>query len=87
MDRFVVKDIKRNSEKSDATITTTEKKRVKARKYDEAYLSLGFTSTMIGQEEGPQCVVCLKILAADSLKHNKMKTLGNPPPRTCEQAP
>uniref|UniRef100_A0A674NBR8 Uncharacterized protein n=1 Tax=Takifugu rubripes TaxID=31033 RepID=A0A674NBR8_TAKRU len=49
------------------------KRRVKVRKSDEAYLSLGFTSTMIGQEERPQWVVCLKVVAADSLKPNKMK--------------
>jgi len=80
MDRFVT-GVKRKSDgksvtavTGDATTTTTAQKKVKARKYDdEAYLSLGFTSTMVGQEERPQCVVCLKILAADNMKPNTMR--------------
>lgn len=41
--------------------------------YDEAYLALGFTSTTVGNKERPQCVVCLKVLASDSLKLNKLR--------------
>ena len=44
---------------------------VKTRKYDENYLSLGFTKTVINDEEHLQCVICL--LAADSMKPNKLK--------------
>ena len=45
----------------------------KIRKYDQAYLNFGFTSTEISGEEKPQCVICFKILAADSMKPNKLK--------------
>lgn len=39
------------------------------RKYNEVNPSLSFTSTTVGQEEKrPQCVGCLKILAADTMK-------------------
>lgn len=30
--------------------------KAKTRKYDEAYLALGFTVTMVGNEERPVCV-------------------------------
>lgn len=45
----------------------------KTRKYDEAYLALSFTSMTLGSEERPQCVVSMKILAADILKPNKLR--------------
>uniref|UniRef100_A0A669DER0 Uncharacterized protein n=1 Tax=Oreochromis niloticus TaxID=8128 RepID=A0A669DER0_ORENI len=45
----------------------------KSRKHDEAHLALGFTCTMVSNEERPQCVVCLKVLACDSLKPNKLR--------------
>lgn len=45
----------------------------KTRKYDEAYLPPSFTSTTVGSEERPQCVVRMKILAADNLKPNKLR--------------
>ena len=38
-------------------------KHTKTRKYDDSYLSLGFTST-----ERLQCVLCLNILAMNSMK-------------------
>lgn len=41
---------------------------LKTRIYDEANLSLGFTSTMMSNEESPQCVACLKILVFESEK-------------------
>lgn len=43
------------------------------RKYDEAYLALGFTVGVVGAEERPMCVLCLKPLAADSMRHNKLR--------------
>ncbi|XP_063766181.1 zinc finger BED domain-containing protein 5-like [Eleginops maclovinus] len=50
--------------------TPTQKK---TRRYDEVYIGLGFTSTLVGGEERPQCVLCLRVLAADSLKPSKLK--------------
>lgn len=48
-------------------------KSTKLRRYDENYLSLGFTKTTINGEERPQCVVCLTVLASDSMKPNKLR--------------
>ncbi|KAL4083746.1 hypothetical protein QTP88_029062 [Uroleucon formosanum] len=48
-------------------------KSTKLRRYDENYLFLGFTKTMINCEERPQCVVCLTVLASDSMKPNKLR--------------
>ncbi len=45
----------------------------KCRKYDEAYLALGFTVNVVGEEERPMCVLCLKTLAADSMKPTKLR--------------
>jgi hypothetical protein len=45
----------------------------KSRKYDESYLYFGFTSVVINREERPQCVLCLSVLAADSMKPDKLK--------------
>lgn len=45
----------------------------KVRKYDDSYLSLGFTRTIINGQERPQCVICLAVLASDSMKPNKLK--------------
>jgi hypothetical protein len=44
----------------------------KSRKYDESYLSFGFTSVVINGER-LQCVLCLSVPAADSMKPNKLK--------------
>ena len=43
------------------------------RKYDEGYLALGFTAAVVGAEERPLCVLCLKPLAADSMRADKLK--------------
>jgi hypothetical protein len=45
----------------------------KSWKYDESYLSFSFTNVVINREELPQCVLCLSVLAADSMKPNKLK--------------
>ncbi|KAJ0057464.1 hypothetical protein NL108_009117 [Boleophthalmus pectinirostris] len=47
--------------------------KAKTRKYDEAYVALGFTVTTVGDEERPVCLLCLKMLAADSMKPNKLR--------------
>lgn len=43
------------------------------RKYDEAYLGLGFTAGVVGADEKPMCVLCLKTLAADSMRPNELR--------------
>ena len=43
------------------------------RKYDEEYLALGFTAAVVWAEERPLCVLCLKPLAADSMRPNKLR--------------
>ncbi|KAK4881110.1 hypothetical protein RN001_004429 [Aquatica leii] len=47
--------------------------KVKSRKYSQEYLNFGFTITEVNDEERPLCVICSKILAADSMKTNKLK--------------
>ena len=42
--------------------------RAKTRKYDKAYVALDFTVTKVGDEERPVCLLCPKMLAADSMK-------------------
>ncbi len=73
MDKFLkrqqVPGKRKVDDESTSNITTTTKRR----KYDEAYLALRFTSTLVGDEERPQCVVCLKILASDNMKPNKLR--------------
>ena len=47
--------------------------RAKTRKYDEGYVALGFTVTKVGDEERPVYLQCLTMLAADSMKPNKLR--------------
>lgn len=48
-------------------------KRKKYRKYEDQYLDFGFTYISKGNVELPQCVVCHKVLAAESMLPNKLK--------------
>ena len=48
-------------------------RKIKGRKYDPSYISFGFTSTIVNGEERPQCVICLNILAIDSMVPSKLK--------------
>jgi hypothetical protein len=54
------------------TSGATVKKR-KYRKYDNIYLEFGFTTTEINGEERPQCVLCMKVLAAEGMLPSKLK--------------
>ena len=55
----------------------------KTRRFDDAFVGLGFTSVMVGAEERPQCLLCLKVLAVESLKPKQTKApLGDNTPRT-----
>ena len=47
--------------------------KVKRRRYNDDYISFGFTSIEIGGEDRPQCVICFEILAADSMKPCKLQ--------------
>lgn len=56
-----------------AASTSNSVRNTKSRRYDDNYLSLGFTRTTINGEDRPQCVVCLTVLASDSMKPNKLR--------------
>lgn len=64
---------KRTAEDEPSPDVLPKQGKAKTRKYEETYVAFGFTCTMVGNEERPQCVVCLKILACDSLKPNKLR--------------
>jgi hypothetical protein len=66
MDRFLNSNKPNRADKESMSSTSgaTVKKR-KYRKYDDSYLEFGFTSTEINGEERPQCVLCMKVLAAE----------------------
>ncbi|XP_060782720.1 zinc finger BED domain-containing protein 5-like [Neoarius graeffei] len=72
MDKFLrVLPTKRKAAAQDEFPCTSAAKKI--RQYDDAYIEMGFTSTLVGGEERPQCVLCLKVLATESLKPNKLK--------------
>lgn len=45
----------------------------KKRKYDTKYLQFGFSFVIVNGEERPQCLICLKVLANDTMKPCKLK--------------
>lgn len=65
--------MKRKVERDGDNETNVSLPKAKTRKYDEAYVALGFTVTTVGDEERPVCLLCLKMLAADSMKPNKLR--------------
>ena len=65
--------MKRKAERDEDNETKESQPKAKSRKYDEAYVALGFTVTTVGDEERPVCLLCLKTLAADSMKPNKLR--------------
>jgi len=48
----------------------------KSRKYNDQYLDFGFTFILQNGEEKPQCVICSKTLASESMLPNKLKEPG-----------
>lgn len=74
MDKFL-SGRKRALDDSEASTSaqTSVVPKIKSRKYSQEYLNFGFTSTEVNEEERPLCVICSKILAADSMKPNKLK--------------
>ena len=73
MDTFLTGSSLKRKAEDEASPNVLPKQKAKIRKYDETYLVFGFTCTTVGNEERPQCVVCLKVLACDSLKPNKLR--------------
>ena len=65
--------MRRQAERDGDKETNESLPKAKTRKYDEAYVALGFTVTTVGDEERPVCLLCLKMLAADSMKPNKLR--------------
>ena len=53
--------------------TEDDKPRKKSRKCSDNYLDFGFTFVLQNGEEKPQCVICNKILASESMLPNKLK--------------
>ena len=45
----------------------------KSHKYRHNYLDFGFTFILQNGEEKPQCVICSKVLASESMLPNKLK--------------
>ncbi|XP_060872696.1 zinc finger BED domain-containing protein 5-like [Metopolophium dirhodum] len=70
MEKFL--NIKSTTKRLNEDNNKEENKR-KFRKYDDSYLDFGFTYIKIDNEERPKCVICLKVLAADSMIPNKLK--------------
>ena len=65
--------MKRKAERDGDNETNDSLPKAKTRKYDGAYVAFGFTVTTVGNEERPVCLLCLKMLAADSMKPNKLR--------------
>lgn len=72
MENFVT-GMKRKAEREGASEAKESRPKAKLSKYDDAYLTLGFTVTTERDEERPVCLLCLKVLAADSMKPSKLK--------------
>ena len=45
----------------------------KKRAYSEEYLKYGFTSIILKGVEKPQCVICMEVLSAESMKPFQLK--------------
>jgi hypothetical protein len=69
MDKFLNRP-KRDNPEFDSSNTVRKSKH---RKYDESYMDYGFTYTVVENEERPQCVICFKVMAVETMLPNKMK--------------
>jgi hypothetical protein len=68
MDRILLNSNKRyESENEEGTLSTggNSVKKRKNPKYNDSYLEFGFTLTEVDDEERPQCVLCMKVLALE----------------------
>ncbi|GFT73141.1 hypothetical protein TNCV_2554281 [Trichonephila clavipes] len=73
MDKFLSRKRTFDDNKASTIAQTSIAPKIKSRKYSQEYLNFGFTITEVNGEEKPLCVICSKILAADSMKPNKLK--------------
>ncbi|GFU43551.1 DDE_Tnp_IS1595 domain-containing protein [Trichonephila clavipes] len=73
MDKFLSRKPTFDDNKASTSAQTSIVPKIKSRKYSQEYLNFGFTITEVNGEEKPLCVICSKILAADSMKPNKLK--------------
>ncbi|GFX63732.1 zinc finger BED domain-containing protein 5 [Trichonephila clavipes] len=73
MDKFLSRKRTFDDNKASISAQTSIVPKIKSRKYSQEYLNFGFTITEVNGEEKPLCVICSKILAADSMKPNKLK--------------
>ncbi|GFX04771.1 zinc finger BED domain-containing protein 5 [Trichonephila clavipes] len=73
MDKFLSHKRTFDDNKASTSAQTSIVPKIKSRKYSQEYLNFGFTITEVNREEKPLCVICSKILAADSMKPNKLK--------------
>lgn len=72
MNNFIQRNRKRSEDSGQSSKETLEKRK-KFRKYDDEYLDFEFTYITKGNVELRQCVVCHKVLAAESVLPNKLK--------------
>ncbi|GFW44670.1 SCAN domain-containing protein 3 [Trichonephila clavipes] len=73
MDKFLSRKRTFDDNKASTSAQTSIVPKIKSRKYSQEYLNFGFTITEVNGEEKPLCVICSNILAADSMKPNKLK--------------
>ncbi|GFU84717.1 zinc finger MYM-type protein 6 [Trichonephila clavipes] len=73
MDKFLSRKRTFDDNKASTSAQRSIVPKIKSRKYSQEYLNFGFTITEVNGEEKPLCVICSKILAADSMKPNKLK--------------
>jgi hypothetical protein len=45
----------------------------KNRKFHDSYMDFDLTSTEVENEERPQCVLCMKVLASECMLKSKLK--------------
>jgi hypothetical protein len=69
MDTFLNRP-KRDNPEFDSSNTV---RKLKYRKYHESYMDYGFMYTVVENKERPQCVICFKVMAVESILPNKMK--------------
>ncbi|GFX75516.1 SCAN domain-containing protein 3 [Trichonephila clavipes] len=73
MDKFLSSKGAFDDNKASTSAQTSIVPKIKPRKYSQEYLNFGFTIIEVNGEEKPLCVICSKILAADSMKPNKLR--------------
>ncbi|GFV36827.1 protein FAM200B [Trichonephila clavipes] len=73
MDKFLSRKRTFDDNKASTSAHRSIVPKIKSRKYSQEYLNFGFTITEVNREEKPLCVICSKILVADSMKSNKLK--------------